>query len=131
LLQGLPSKIRWVIRNWHGKCVELLEENGIRVATVKEPRLHFKVVIIDDEILYIGSINPLSVVTVREIPSDYMIRFESEALVDEIVENAIGEKPMKNGLKAGYNTTLDTLLNPIPPSYQHVLVVYSTLLYTP
>jgi len=27
---------------WHGKCVELLEENGIRVVTVKEPRLHLK-----------------------------------------------------------------------------------------
>jgi len=64
LLQGLPSRIRWVIRNWHGKCVELLEENRIRVVTVKKPRLHFKVVIIDDEILYIGSNNPLSVVTV-------------------------------------------------------------------
>jgi len=85
---------------WHRKCVELLEENGIRVVTVKEPRLHFKAVIIDDEILYIGSINPLSVVTVREIPSDYMIRFESEALVDEIVENAIGEKTYEEWLKS-------------------------------
>lgn len=84
----------------HRKCIELLEENGIRVVTVKEPRLHFKAVIIDDEILYIGSINPLSVVTVREIPSDYMIRFESEALVDEIVENAIGEKIYEEWLRS-------------------------------
>jgi len=85
---------------WHRKCIELLEGNRIRVVTVKEPRLHFKAVIIDDEIIYVGSINPLSVITVKEIPSDYMIRFESEALVDEIVENAIGRNTYEEWLKS-------------------------------
>ena len=77
---------------WHRKCIELLKDSRIKVVTVKEPRLHFKAVIIDNEIIYLGSINPLSVLTVREIPADYMIRFESEALVDEIIENAISRK---------------------------------------
>ncbi len=53
---------------------------------------------IDNEIIYLGSINPLSVLTVREIPADYMIRFESEALVDEIIENAIGRKTYEQWL---------------------------------
>ncbi len=77
---------------WHEKCIELLKDNHIKVVTVKEPRLHFKAVIIDNEIIYLGSINTLSVLTVKEIPADYMIRFESEALVDEIIENAIGRE---------------------------------------
>ncbi len=34
---------------WHRKCIELLEDNHIKVVTVKEPRLHFKAVIIDNE----------------------------------------------------------------------------------
>jgi len=85
---------------WHRKCIELLEGSKIKVVTVKEPKLHFKAVIIDDEIIYIGSINPLSIITVRETPSDYMIRFESEALVDEIVENAIGRKTYEEWLRS-------------------------------
>ncbi len=76
----------------HEKCIEALKNVGIRVVTVKEPTLHFKAVIIDNEIIYLGSINPLSILTYREIPADYMIRFESEALVDEIIENAIGRE---------------------------------------
>jgi len=74
----------------HEECIEALEKTGFRVVTVEEPTLHFKAVIIDNEIIYLGSINPLSILTYREIPADYMIRFESEALVDEIIENAIG-----------------------------------------
>jgi len=62
----------------HEKCIEALEKAGIRVVTVKEPTLHFKAVIIDNEIIYLGSINPLSILTYREIPTDYVIRFESE-----------------------------------------------------
>ena len=76
----------------HKKCIEAPEEAGLKVVTVKEPTLHFKAVIIDNKIIYLGSINPLSVLTYREIPADYMIRFESEALVDEIIENAIGRE---------------------------------------
>ena len=76
----------------HEKCIEALEKADIKVVTVKEPTLHFKAVIIDNEIIYLGSINPLSILTYREIPADYMIRFESEALVDEIIENAIGRE---------------------------------------
>jgi len=85
---------------WHRKCIELLEGSKIKVVTVKEPKLHFKAVIIDDEMIYIGSINPLSIITVRETPSDYMIRFESETLVDEIIENAIGRKTYEEWLRS-------------------------------
>ena len=73
----------------HEKYIKILEEAGIRVAV--ESRLHFKAAIIDNEIIYLGSINPLSVLTIKYVPPDYMVRFESEALVDEIVENAIGK----------------------------------------
>lgn len=74
----------------HKTCIDMLREQGIKVVTVSEPKLHFKTVIIDNTIIYLGSINPLSILTEWEIPADYMIRFESEALVDEIIENAIG-----------------------------------------
>lgn len=76
----------------HKDCIEALKKAGLKVVTVKEPTLHFKAVIIDNEVIYLGSINPLSILTYREIPADYMIRFESEALVDEIIENAIGRE---------------------------------------
>ena len=82
----------------HEKCIEVLKEAGLKVVAVKEPTLHFKAVIIDNEIIYLGSINPLSVLTYREIPADYMIRFESEALVDEIIENAIGREVYEHWL---------------------------------
>ena len=42
-----------------------------------------------DSAFYIGSINPLLIVTVRYIPADYMLRFVSEALVDEILERSV------------------------------------------
>jgi len=58
----------------------------------EQPKLHFKSVIIDDSIIYLGSINPLSIMTVSYVPPDYMVRFESEALVDEIIENVIGKE---------------------------------------
>jgi hypothetical protein len=74
----------------HKNCIDILQKTGVKVVPVKEPTLHFKAAIIDNEIIYLGSINPLSILTYREIPADYMIRFESEALVDEIIENAIG-----------------------------------------
>ncbi len=68
----------------HEDCIKVLRDNGIKV--VEKPRFHFKAVIIDDSIIYVGSINPLSIVTVRYVPADYMLRFVSEALVDEIFE---------------------------------------------
>lgn len=73
----------------HKECIEALRNMGIKVA--EEPRLHFKAAIIDNEIIYLGSINPLSIITIKYVPPDYMVRFESEALVDEIIENAIGK----------------------------------------
>jgi hypothetical protein len=73
----------------HKECIEALRRRGVKV--VEKPRFHFKAVIIDDSIIYVGSINPLQVVTVRYIPADYMLRFVSEALVDEIVEKFIPE----------------------------------------
>ena len=54
-------------------------------------RLHFKAVIIDDEILYVGSINPLSVMMVTYLPEDYMLRFVSEALTAEVIDKAVGK----------------------------------------
>lgn len=74
--------------NEHKRCIEILRNAGIKVVT--EQRLHFKSVIIDNEVIYLGSINPLSIITIKHVPPDYMVRFESEALVDEIIENAIG-----------------------------------------
>ena len=68
----------------HDECIKILRNHGIKV--VEHSRVHFKSVIIDDSIIYIGSINPLSSVTIRYIPADYMLRFVSEALVDEIFE---------------------------------------------
>jgi hypothetical protein len=73
----------------HGECVDILKKGGIRV--VERPRFHFKAVVIDDSIIYVGSINPLHVVTLRYIPADYMLRFVSEALVDEILEKFMPE----------------------------------------
>ncbi|MCR6692989.1 MAG: hypothetical protein MRT15_11400 [archaeon YNP-LCB-003-016] len=54
--------------------------------------LHFKAVIVDDEIVYLGSINILSLLPIEYYSPDYMVRFESEALTDEIIENVIGRK---------------------------------------
>jgi len=78
----------------HKECIELLEENKINV--FEKERLHFKAVIIDDEILYVGSINSLSIVLEEYLPEDYMLRFSSEALVDEIIENAVGREDFEN-----------------------------------
>lgn len=74
----------------HEVCIKMLEERGFKV--FKLPKLHFKSVIIDNSIIYLGSINPLSIVTVNYVPPDYMIRFESEALVDEIIDNVLGKE---------------------------------------
>ena len=73
----------------HGMCIEILEKCHVKV--VKKPKFHFKAVIIDDSIIYLGSINPLQIVTVRYVPADYMLRFVSEALVSEIIERFIPE----------------------------------------
>jgi hypothetical protein len=69
--------------------MRILRDHGIKV--IEKEKFHFKAVIIDDSIIYAGSINPLQIVTVRYIPADYMLRFVSEALVDEIVERLIPE----------------------------------------
>ncbi len=58
---------------------------------VEKPRFRFKAVILDDSVVYLGSINPLQVITVKYIPADYMLRFVSEALVSEIVERFMPE----------------------------------------
>ena len=68
----------------HRECIEALRGSGIKV--IEKSRFHFKAVIIDDSIIYMGSINPLQIVTLRYVPADYMIRFVSEALVNEILE---------------------------------------------
>jgi len=68
----------------HRECIEALKRIGVKV--VEMSRFHFKAVIIDDSIIYVGSINPLYIVTLRYVPADYMMRFVSEALVDEVLE---------------------------------------------
>ena len=73
----------------HALCTRILRDHGIKV--IEKEKFHFKAVIIDDSIIYVGSINPLQIVTVRYIPADYMLRFVSEALVDEITERFIPE----------------------------------------
>jgi len=73
----------------HRECIEILRNRGVKV--VEKPRFHFKAAIVDDSIIYLGSINPLQMVTVRYIPADYMLRFVSEALVSEIVERFMPE----------------------------------------
>jgi len=73
----------------HENCIQLLRE---KIKVFEQPKLHFKSVIIDDSVIYLGSINPLSIMTVSYVPPDYMVRFESEALVDEIIENVIGKE---------------------------------------
>jgi len=74
----------------HEKCIETLRKGKIEV--FEKEKLHFKAVIIDDKILYIGSINPLSVMIAEYLPEDYMLRFVSEALTTEVVEKAIGKE---------------------------------------
>jgi len=81
----------------HLKAIGELEKAGIKVIT--QSKLHFKAIIIDNEILYVGSINPLSLLIVKYTPPDYMLRFVSEALVDEIIENAIGRENYQKWLK--------------------------------
>lgn len=68
----------------HKECIEMLRRAEIKV--VEKSRFHFKAVIIDDSIIYIGSINPLQIVTLKYVPADYMVRFVSEAFVDEVLE---------------------------------------------
>lgn len=81
----------------HGNAISLLKNTGIKVMEIDA--LHFKAVIVDNEILYLGSINPLSITPVEYYPPDYMIRFVSEALVDEIVENVLSREKYEEVLK--------------------------------
>ncbi|HID40773.1 MAG TPA: hypothetical protein EYP33_01305 [Pyrodictium sp.] len=71
----------------HRDAMETLQKNGVEV--FEKEKLHFKAVIIDDGIIYLGSINILSIMPIEFYPPDYMIRFESEGLVDEIMENIL------------------------------------------
>jgi len=81
----------------HKECIQMLEE---KADVLKQSKLHFKSVIIDNSVIYLGSINPLSLAMVSYVPPDYMVRFESEALVDEIVENVIGKEKYESWISA-------------------------------
>lgn len=81
----------------HGEAAETLRKAGIKVVEVDA--LHFKAVIVDEEIIYLGSINPLSITPKEYYPPDYMVRFASEALVDEIVENVLSRDRYEEMLK--------------------------------
>jgi len=73
----------------HQSCVEELRgKENVEVREIE--RLHFKAIFIDHSIAYIGSVNPLSVITISGVPEDYMLRFESEALVDELANQLKG-----------------------------------------
>jgi len=94
-----PAVKRWVSDpEEQRECIKLLSKSGIRVIEIDA--LHFKAIIIDDEIIYLGSINVLSIVPLEYYPPDYMVKFESEVLVEEIIENVLGrEKYYKEVLK--------------------------------
>jgi len=81
----------------HRNAIEELKKARMKVVEVDA--LHFKAVIIDDEILYLGSINPLSITPKEYYPPDYMVRFVSEALVDEIIENVLTREKYEELLK--------------------------------
>lgn len=81
----------------HSEAIKTLRDAGVKVVEVEA--LHFKAVIIDDEILYLGSINPLSILPVEYYPPDYMVRFVSEALVDEIIEKVLTREEYEKLLK--------------------------------
>jgi len=49
--------------------------------------MHYKAVVVDREVIYLGSLNALSYFMLQE---DYMVRFVSEVIADEIL-NSIGE----------------------------------------
>jgi len=76
----------------HQLCIKMLKEAGIDVKSVE--RLHFKAAFLDNRgslsVAYVGSVNLLSVVTVKGVPEDYMLRFESEALIDELASELKG-----------------------------------------
>ncbi len=85
---------------YHKKCIEVLESAGIDVKTFpKERKLHFKAAIIDGRIIYVGSINYLSITTEEVTPEDYMLRFESEALVAEVVDTVFGWNAYSDWIK--------------------------------
>ncbi|WFO74631.1 hypothetical protein J4526_05985 [Desulfurococcaceae archaeon MEX13E-LK6-19] len=67
------------------ECIKLLTESGVDV--VLKNNMHFKAVLVDDHIVYIGSVNPLSTIPLKS--NDYMIRVEDKNLVEEI-EEAVG-----------------------------------------
>ncbi len=73
----------------HSLCTKILRDHGIKV--IEKKKFHFKAVMIDDSIIYVGSINPLQIITVKYTPADYMLRSVSEALVDEITERFVRE----------------------------------------
>ena len=81
----------------HEDAINILKKAGIKIVEINA--LHFKAVIIDNEILYLGSINPLSILPREYYPPDYMVRFVSEALVDEIIENVLTRKEYEKILK--------------------------------
>jgi len=80
----------------HQLCIRLLRGKDNKIEVEEIEKLHFKGIFIDHSIVYIGSINPLSVVTVSSIPEDYMLRFESEALVDELADELKGVELKKH-----------------------------------
>ena len=80
------------------ECIKMLREGKVKV--VEKPQFHFKAAIIDDSIIYIGSINPLSIITIYYVPADFMLRFVSEALVDEVVEKFVTKEEYASWLSS-------------------------------
>lgn len=88
-LKTMSGRERSNKAEYHKKCIDTLKKAGVDVKVINR-KLHFKAAIIDGKILYVGSINFLSVTTEEVTPEDYMLRFESEGLVAEVVDRVLG-----------------------------------------
>jgi len=78
-----PNRVRNLAE--HKNNIDMLKKRGVLVYA--RDWIHCKAVIIDREIVYIGSMNVLYEPGHEE---DYMVKFVAEALADEILET-IGE----------------------------------------
>jgi hypothetical protein len=89
--QGVSVKVvtrPWDQKNntWDIKGTQAISEAGIEL--IYRPHMHEKVVIIDDQILYHGSLNILS----HSDSKDSMLRFKSPAILKDVNESILSTK---------------------------------------
>lgn len=58
----------------------------MRLSKLLQNQEHLKAVVRGCETIYLGSVNSLSVITVKYVPPNYVVRFGSEALINEIMD---------------------------------------------